>query len=92
MYYTYILKSINYPDHHYIGYTENLKERVEAYNSGINPSTRKYSPWKLKQYCAFDDRLTAMHFEKYLKSGSDYAFIHKHFGIYELTTSASTEK
>jgi len=81
MYYTYILESINHPEHHYIGYTENLKERVNAHNTGKNPSTIKYSPWKLKQYCAFDDRLIAMRFEKYLKTGSGFAFQHKHFRI-----------
>ncbi|MDP8221306.1 MAG: hypothetical protein P9X26_08165 [Candidatus Stygibacter frigidus] len=42
---------------------ENLKERVKAHNSGKNPSTIKFSPWKLKQYCAFDDKLIAMRFE-----------------------------
>jgi predicted GIY-YIG superfamily endonuclease len=81
MYYTYILESINHPKHHYIGYTTNLKERVKAHNTGKNPSTIKYAPWKLKQYCGFDDHLTAMRFEKYLKTGSGYEFIHRHFGI-----------
>ena len=81
MYYTYILESINHPKHHYIGYTTNLKERVNAHNTGKNPSTIKFLPWKLKQYSAFDDRLIAMRFEQYLKSGSGYAFQHKHFGI-----------
>ena len=81
MYYTYILESINHPKHHYIGYTTNLKERFKAHNTGKNPSTIKFSPWKLKQYCAFDDRLIAMRFEQYLKSDSGFAFQHKHFGI-----------
>ncbi|MFP4547999.1 MAG: GIY-YIG nuclease family protein [Fidelibacterota bacterium] len=32
MYYTYILKSIKFPNKTYIGYSENLKQRLQYHN------------------------------------------------------------
>ena len=38
----------------------------------------KKAPYKLKWYCAFDNKKKALDFEKYLKQGSGFAFARKH--------------
>lgn len=53
MFYVYILKS----EHHkqiYTGYTKNLKLRLSDHNAGRSPHTKKFKPWKLVTYIAFD--------------------------------------
>jgi putative endonuclease len=40
---------------------------------------RKYKPWKLMTYIAFNNVAKAIEFERYLKSGSGRAFGKKHF-------------
>ncbi|MES2962019.1 MAG: GIY-YIG nuclease family protein [Pseudomonadota bacterium] len=81
MYYTYILKSISPSSQEktYIGYTSDLKKRLERHNSGECNFTSKYTPWELQSYFAFRDKKTALNFEKYLKSFSGKAFANKHF-------------
>ncbi len=77
MYYVYIIKSINFPDQAYIGYTTNLLERLETHNSGGSIHTAKYKPWELVMYLGFVDKARAIEFEAYLKSGSGRAFAEK---------------
>ncbi len=79
MHYTYILKSISDPSQTYIGFTSNLKQRLSDHNSSKSYHTSKYTPWNLEFYCAFNDKLKALEFEKYLKSHSGKAFTKKHF-------------
>jgi putative endonuclease len=79
MYYVYLLKSINYPNQTYIGYTINLKQRFADHNYGESVHTNKYKPWGLEAYFAFQDEAKAIAFEKYLKSGSGREFAKKHF-------------
>ncbi len=79
MYYTYILENIPNPNRHYIGFTDNLKNRLAEHNAGKSKHTEKYRPWKLKVYLAFDEEETAIRFEKYLKSGSGRSFARRHF-------------
>jgi len=79
MYYVYILKSIDFPDNYYTGYTSDLKLRLEKHNNGEVPYTAKYKPWKIKTFIAFDKKEKATAFEKYLKTHSGRAFIKKHF-------------
>lgn len=78
MYYVYLLRSIPYPDQTYIGFSENLKSRLNAQNWGQSPHTAKIKPWKLVTYLAFEDRKRALDFENYLKSHSGKAFANKH--------------
>ena len=59
MFYVYILQSIDYPDKFYIGYTADLKQRLQAHNSGQSDHTNKSRPWKTKNYIAFDHEQTA---------------------------------
>ena len=74
MFFVYILRSITYPDHTYVGFTENVDAQLNKHNAGGNISTARYRPWKLVFYCAFDDKSHALAFETYLKSHSGKAF------------------
>ena len=61
----------------YVGYTINLKQRLETHNSGGSVHTAQYKPWKLVMYLAFSEEQKAKKFEKYLKSQSGRAFAKK---------------
>lgn len=77
-YYVYILETED-GEHHYVGFTEDLRKRIDDHLSGRSPHTSKYGPWRLKTYVAFSDHSAAIAFEKYLKSGSGRAFAKKRF-------------
>jgi putative endonuclease len=79
MYYVYLIKSIKYPDRTYVGYTTNIEERLATHNAGGSVYTSDYKPWQLVAYIAFDEKSKAIEFEKYIKSGSGYAFAKKRF-------------
>ncbi|MDD5633705.1 MAG: GIY-YIG nuclease family protein, partial [Candidatus Omnitrophica bacterium] len=55
--------------------TSNVERRIIEHNKGDSLYTKKYMPWKLGTYVAFNDKLKAADFEKYLKSGSGFAFL-----------------
>ncbi len=77
MYYVYLLRSINFPEQTYRGYTEDLKTRLKDHNAGKSKHTAKYAPWELVSYHAFADKRKAQEFEHYLKTGSGKAFANK---------------
>ena len=79
MYYVYHIQSIKYPQHLYIGYTADFKNRLRKHNEGGSVHTASYRPWRLVMYHAFQDEANAIAFEKYLKSGSGNAFAKKRF-------------
>ena len=79
MYYTYIIESKTCQTKRYIGYTSDLKRRLNAHNAGNCEYTSKYKPWTINTYIAFKEKSKAIEFEKYLKSGSGHAFAQKHF-------------
>lgn len=66
-YYVYFLESINYPEL-YIGYTIDLRKRLQEHNCGLNFSTKSYKPWKLIHYEAYLNEKDAKRREKYLKT------------------------
>ena len=68
MYYVYLIKSISFPDKTYVGYTSDLHERLKKHNQNSCLHTKKYTPWKLITYIAFDSKQKALDFEKYIKS------------------------
>ncbi|HNQ89753.1 MAG TPA: GIY-YIG nuclease family protein [Verrucomicrobiota bacterium] len=76
-FYVYILRTEAAPPHFYTGFTENLKVRLTHHNSGGDPHTAKYRPWRIKTAIAFTDREQALAFERYLKSPSGRAFARK---------------
>ncbi len=77
MHYVYLIKSLKISDKTYIGYTTDLKQRLDKHNTGGSVYTANYRPWKLVMYLCFDSESKAREFEKYLKSGSGYAFAKK---------------
>ncbi|MDR1338431.1 MAG: GIY-YIG nuclease family protein [Rickettsiales bacterium] len=40
MFYVYLIKSINFQEQRYVGFTENLKQRIKDHNSGMSPHTK----------------------------------------------------
>ena len=75
--YVYILRSIEFPERHYIGVTRDLRSRLLKHNAGDVSHTSKYGPWEIKTYIAFVDERQAFAFEKYLKSASGRTFAKK---------------
>jgi len=70
MYYVYLLRSLKDPAKTYIGYTNDLEQRLEKHNSGSSVATADFKPWKIVAYIALDSEEKATSFEKYLKAGS----------------------
>lgn len=77
MYYVYLLRSVEFPEQTYRGFTQDLKTRFRDHNAGKSKHTAKYRPWKLVSYHAFSDKTKAQQFEHYLKTGSGKAFASK---------------
>jgi len=81
MYCTYIMESLVKPGMRYIGHTSDLKKRIKAHDAGSGHHIKKYGPWKLRLYMAFETLEQAQKFERYLKTGSNPAFANRHFWI-----------
>ena len=77
MFYVYIIRSINLSYQTYIGFTEDLKQRILTHNQGRSMHTAKFSQWPIEFYCAFKEKAKALDFERYLKSHSGKAFANK---------------
>ena len=77
MYTVYILRSVKYPEHLYIGLTTDIEKRLTAHNTDSSTYSKRYSPWELETYISLKDKETAESLERYLKSGSGFAFLKK---------------
>jgi putative endonuclease len=66
-YYVYVLQSVKNQEL-YIGYTINLRERLQEHNRGLNFSTKPYRPWQLIHFEAYRNEEDAKRREKYLKT------------------------
>lgn len=77
MFYVYLLRSVRDPKQTYVGFTEDLKQRLAAHNAGKALHTKKFRPWLLETYLAFANESTARDFERYLKTASGKAFARK---------------
>ncbi len=77
--YVYLLVSESNPARHYIGLTDDLKDRLRRHNAGEVTHTAKHRPWIVQVAVAFNDRTKAAGFELYLKSHSGRAFAKRHF-------------
>ena len=75
-YYVYILKSLKNGSL-YIGYTSDLKKRVNKHNKGVNLATKPFIPYKLIFYEGFLNRIDAKNREEYFKSGYGRISINK---------------
>lgn len=76
-YYVYVLELSN--GDYYVGRSDNLKRRILEHTNGQERTTKKFLPIKLITYLGFDTKTKAVHFEKYLKTGSGIAFRKRHF-------------
>jgi len=47
MHYVYLLRSESHPKQTYVGFTQDLQQRLAEHNSGKSVHTRKFAPWKL---------------------------------------------
>ena len=77
MKYVYLLESIEHPNQSYVGFTDDLRARFKAHNSGQSLHTAKFKPWRLVSHVAFSDDQKAIAFERYLESASGRAFAKK---------------
>ncbi len=77
MCYVYLLRSVSHPTETYTGLTCDLRQPFNQHNCGESTYTRKFMPWELIFYAAFQDGVMARTFEKYLKSASGRAFSQK---------------
>lgn len=73
-YYTYVLKSES-DGNFYVGWTNDLKHRLEKHNSGKVQATRNRLPLRLVYFEAGLDRNQAIKREKYLKTGFGRRFL-----------------
>ncbi len=78
-YFVYILTSEKFYHRCYIGVSGDIERRLKEHNRGDSEYTKKYAPWKLRTYISFEKKNKAEEFEKYLKSGSGFAFLRKRF-------------
>ena len=74
MHYVYVLRS-KYDDGFYIGYSANLRKRVEQHSKGKSLATSFRRPWKLIYYEAYLEQNDALGRERYLKSGAGRRFL-----------------
>jgi len=65
MYFVYIIK--NKKGKLYIGYTSNLRKRLQKHNRGLVKSTKPYIPWKPVYYEAYFSQREALRREHNLK-------------------------
>ena len=77
MYYVYIIQSQK-DKSYYVGISKNLKQRIKQHDWHLVKYSKGKAPFKLIWYCAFINKNKAYDFEKYLKSGSGFAFRNKH--------------
>jgi len=63
----------------YKGCTNDIKDRINRHKNGHVPATKQNLPVELFLCIAFHNKYKAFEFEKYLKSGSDRAFMNMHF-------------
>lgn len=87
-YYVYILQSLK--DYSlYIGFTENLKTRLQEHNTGKNVSTKYKVPYGLIYFEGYRNKADALGRETFLKSGSGRRYINKQLTRYFSNTDTA---
>lgn len=74
MFYTYVLQSIK-DGNLYIGWTQDLRERITKHNKGLVESTKNRRPLKLVYYEACLVKEDAIKREKSLKTGYGRSYL-----------------
>ena len=81
MFFVYLLHSLK-DGGFYVGYSEDLRRRVDSHMSGRVRSTKNRLAVKLVYYEAYTERADAKGRELFLKSGSGHRFINKQLFTY----------
>ena len=82
MYYVYVIECQE-DKSWYIGYSSNLKRRIQEHQNGVGCRTTAWKrKWKLIYYEAYVDKRDAIGREKYLKSGSGRRYLNKQMANY----------
>jgi putative endonuclease len=74
MWFTYILYSKSI-DKYYIGYTENLKLRLERHNSGWGKFSSRGIPWEIVYYEEYNSKSEAIKRENEIKKKKSRMYI-----------------
>ena len=77
--FVYIIKAEAHSDRYYTGVTSDATSRLRAHNEGWCRHTAPSRPWQIDVVVEFSDERRALAFERYLKSGSGFAFAKRHF-------------
>ena len=80
-FFVYVLESIK-DRKRYIGFTNNLKKRIEEYNKGLSLATKPRLPFKLIYYEVCTHRDDATRREQYLKTTRGRRFLAKRLKSY----------
>ena len=67
MFYVYMLKSKSIKPITYVGYTNNIRKRIDLHNSGKGAKFTRGNKWKLVYYEKYDSKSDAMKNEYRLK-------------------------
>jgi len=76
MYYTYIIYTDS-NNQYYVGYTHNLKLRIERHNLGWSQSTKSGIPWRLVYHEEYPAKSEAMSREREIKKWKSRKLIEK---------------
>ena len=76
MTHVYILQSLA-DGSYYVGVTDDVDKRLFEHNNKSSRYTSSKAPFELIWHCVFKDKTKALQFERYLKSGSGFAFRNK---------------
>ena len=74
MHYVYVLRSLK-DSGFYIGYSVNLRKRIQEHKEGFSFATSFRGPWRLIYYEAYLNQEDALGRERYLKSGFGRRFL-----------------
>jgi len=80
-FYVYVLRSLK-DGCYYVGYTHDLRRRLEEHNTGKSFATKSRKPFKLLYYEACLNKDDAEQREKYLKTTTGRRFITKRLKHY----------
>ena len=83
MNYVYLIQSLH-DNRYYIGYSADLKQRIQEHNSGKARYTKKFRPWKLLYYEAYASKKLARDREQKLKQhGKRYTELLKRVTVFD---------
>lgn len=80
-YYVYVIQSTK-DKNFYVGYTNNIKKRIEEHNNGHVESTKSRIPFKLIYWEGCMSQKDALKREKYLKTAWGKRYIKNRIGDY----------